>query len=101
MNYINAIGSGQGFEGFGMMPHVLSFGLGLLALMVWSLVWKGLALWKAADRKELVWFIIFLLVNTAGILEIVYLFFIAKDAKLRGALGMKTGTEHTDTKPQI
>lgn len=66
-----------------------AFGLGLLALLAWSLMWKGLALWRAAQRGEVVWFIVFLLVNTAGILEIIYLFFIAKDPKLRGALGMK------------
>jgi methionyl-tRNA synthetase len=74
--------------GWGMLPPV--FGLWLIILIAWSLVWKGLALWRAAERGETVWFIVFLLVNTAGILEIVYLFFIAKDKKLRSALGMKT-----------
>lgn len=49
-----------------------------LALVVWSLVWKGLALWRAAERKNKFWFVVFLLANTAGILEIIYLFFVAK-----------------------
>ena len=97
MDYIHIMGSGQGFEGFGMMPHLLSFGLGLFALMLWSLVWKGLALWRAASRKELAWFIVFLIVNTAGILEIIYLFYIAKDANLRSAVGMKTDGAPTST----
>ena len=49
-------------------------GLTLLTiLLLWSIVWKGLALWKAARRGEKVWFVVFLIVNTAGILEIIYL----------------------------
>jgi len=55
---------------------VPAFGLGLIAVVIWSLVWKGLALWRAAQRGEKIWFIAFLVINTAGILEIVYLFFI-------------------------
>lgn len=43
-------------------------------ILIWSLVWKGLALWKSARKQSLVWFIVLLLVNTAGILEILYLF---------------------------
>jgi hypothetical protein len=41
-------------------------------------VWKGLALWHAARRGEHWWFVAILLINTIGILEIIYLFFIAK-----------------------
>lgn len=47
-------------------------------MMVWSLFWKGLALWHASRRKEPWWFVIMLVVNTFGILEIVYLFGFAK-----------------------
>lgn len=51
----------------------------LLPLIVlWSLFWKGLALWHAAKRGQKVWFIVLLVVNTLGILEIVYLFWILK-----------------------
>ena len=42
-------------------------------LVIWSTIWKGIALWKAARSKRRVWFIILLIVNTAGILEIIYL----------------------------
>ena len=62
--------------GMGMPVWGSAFGLGLLIIAVWSLIWKGLALWRAAHRGEKVWFIVFLLINTAGILEIIYLFFI-------------------------
>lgn len=42
-------------------------------LLVWSLFWKGLALWRAARLEERVWFLVLFLVNSLGILEIVYL----------------------------
>lgn len=61
-------------SGFGMGAVSLS----VLALIVWSLVWKGLGLWHAAKRKQSWWFIAMLIINTAGILEIVYLFAVAK-----------------------
>jgi methionyl-tRNA synthetase len=52
-------------------------GLVLLAAL-WSLVWKGLALWHSAQRGEYWWFLALLLINTLGVLEIIYLFFFAK-----------------------
>lgn len=54
--------------------------LGPLVLLVvlWSVFWKGLALWHSARRGQPWWFVIMLVVNTAGILEIIYLFGIAK-----------------------
>lgn len=54
----------------------------LIALAsIWSLVWKGLALWQAARRKELIWFIALLVVNSVGILEIIYLFLMRRKSK--------------------
>lgn len=47
-------------------------------LMIWSLVWKGLALWHAGRKGDPIWFVVFLLVNLLGILEIFYLFFVLK-----------------------
>lgn len=49
-----------------------------LALSLWSLFWKGLALWRAGRRGEAGWFAGLLLLNTVGILEIIYLFVVAK-----------------------
>ncbi len=49
----------------------------LLAIVViWSLIWKGLALWKAARNGSKWWFVIILIVNTLGLLEILYYFFL-------------------------
>jgi hypothetical protein len=42
-------------------------------LIAWSTVWKILALYRAASRKHKAWFIVLFFVNTAGILEIIYL----------------------------
>ena len=55
-----------------------SFGLFLVLILLWSLAWKGWALWLAARRHEKIWFILLLLLNTAGIVEIIYIFLIAK-----------------------
>lgn len=49
-----------------------------IILIVWSVVWKGLALWHSARRNQPWWFVILMFVNTLGILEIVYLFGVAK-----------------------
>lgn len=56
-------------------------GIFLFPLVVWSLVWKGWALWKAAKADSSVWFIILLILNTAGILDIIYIFLISKPRK--------------------
>lgn len=63
-----------------MYEWLAGWGVGswVIPLAVWSVVWTGLALWHAAQRKEKWWFILFLLVHTAGIIEILYLVFIAR-----------------------
>ena len=47
-------------------------------LMAWSLAWKGVALWKSARNYQIKWFIALLLLNTIGILEIIYIFYFSK-----------------------
>lgn len=51
-------------------------------IIIWSMVWKGVALWKAARNNHLVWYIVLLVVNTMGILEIIYIFAFAKKKKI-------------------
>lgn len=56
-------------------------GLGVLVfalLIIWSLAWKGLALWKSAREGSKVWFVVLLIVNTLGILEILYIYVFSK-----------------------
>jgi len=50
----------------------------LIIIIGWSIVWKGLALWHAARKGQGWWFVILTLVNSIGILEIIYLFLVAK-----------------------
>lgn len=50
----------------------------LVVIMAWSLVWKLAALWKSARKGSLIWFIILALINTVGILEILYIFVLSK-----------------------
>lgn len=69
-NYFRGWEWGVGFP-FWIAPFVLIF-------IFWSLFWKGLALWHSARRGQNWWFLAMLVVNTAGILEIIYLFAVAK-----------------------
>lgn len=50
----------------------------IVVLMLWELAWKGLALWNAAHRDQPYWFVALLLLNTAGVLPILYLLFSPK-----------------------
>jgi hypothetical protein len=45
-------------------------------LLIWIIIWKALALWQSARRGEKIWFIALLVVNTLGLLEIIYLLII-------------------------
>jgi len=49
-----------------------------VALAVWAIPWKGWALWKAARAGSKVWFVVLLIINTVGILDILYIFIFSK-----------------------
>lgn len=51
------------------------------ALVAWIVVWKGFALYKAARRGEKVWYVALLVLNTVGILEILYIFLFSRSEK--------------------
>jgi len=74
--------------GIGGLGTFGSFSLLFIVLLVWGLFWKGFALWYAAKRDEKWWFVAFLIINTAGILEIVYIFFVAKIHSFRSKVGL-------------
>lgn len=46
--------------------------------VIWSMIWMGVAMWKAAQNNDKYWFVAFLFIHTGGILEIIYLFFLCK-----------------------
>ncbi len=68
-----------------LLPDVAGI---IVLLLIWNLFWKGFALWHAAKRGDKWWFIAMLIINTAGILEIVYLFFFAKIPEFRSKVGL-------------
>lgn len=47
-------------------------------IILWTLPWKGVALWKAAKQSQKWWFIPLLVLNTLAILEILYIFIFSK-----------------------
>ncbi len=57
------------------------------AVIIWALAWKGLALWRAA-RENKRWFIFILIFNSAGFLEIVYLYWKTKNPRYLWFLGV-------------
>jgi len=46
--------------------------------IIWVLPWKGYALWTASRSNNKRWFIALLILNTFAILDIFYLFYVAK-----------------------
>jgi hypothetical protein len=49
-----------------------------IAMLLWMIPWKGVALWKAARNGHKWWFIALLVINTMAALEIIYIFFFSK-----------------------
>jgi len=61
------------FEFFNSPEFLRSMFIWLPSLIVWSLFWKGYALWRSARNYQKGWFVSLLIFNTLGILEILYL----------------------------
>lgn len=52
--------------------------LAILLAVLWTLPWKGVALWKAARNSHKWWFIALLVINTLALLEIIYIFVVSQ-----------------------
>ena len=50
-------------------------------ILLWTLPWKAVALWKAARRAHLGWFVALVILNTLGILDIIYILVFSKRTK--------------------
>lgn len=57
-------------------------------LIIWSTVWKGFSLWRASQHNSKPWFVLLLVVNTAGILDILYIFIFSKMQKKTQSIGL-------------
>ncbi|HPN96348.1 MAG TPA: DUF5652 family protein [Candidatus Moranbacteria bacterium] len=55
----------------------------IILAVLWTIPWKGVALWRSARRGERIWFIVMLIINTLGILEILYIFLFSKKRKVQ------------------
>jgi len=67
-------------------PHLVGLFLTVFSIVLfWSLVWKGIALWKAARKGDKFWFVFLLLVNTVGIFEILYIYIFSEGRGLVAA----------------
>lgn len=62
---------------------VLGLGAGIIVALaiLWMVIWKGFALWISAKEDKKWWFIALLVLNTVGILEIVYIFLFSQTGK--------------------
>jgi hypothetical protein len=53
----------------------------IYVIIVWTLPWKGIALWRAAKNNSKIWFVILFLINTLAVLDIIYIVFFSKGKK--------------------
>ncbi len=84
-----------------LYQHPLKVILGLLVVVLWELVWKGLALWHAAKDGKKRWFIALLVVNSLGILPILYLiWFREKKEELVSQAESEKDVEETEEEDQ-
>jgi hypothetical protein len=65
------------------MPDTLSWVLAfsIPVIFVWSLTWKIIGMWKAGRNNHLAWFLCIALINTLGILPIIYILMNRKKAE--------------------
>ena len=47
----------------------------IVIFTLWDLAWKGIAMWDAVNRKSKLWFVMLLIINSAGIVPILYLLY--------------------------
>lgn len=48
--------------------------IGLIVIIIWEGVWKLMAMWKAAKKHSVLWFVVLAIFNTVGILPILYIY---------------------------
>ena len=77
--------------GTGMESQWMGLGAGLTAIIVilfiWDFIWKGIGMWKAARLGQKGWFVAIFILNTLGILPIIYIYAVAKPAEKRISSG--------------
>ena len=59
---------------FCAMSALTAFFIIVAIAIIWTAFWKALGLWYAAKKGDKIWFIVFIVVNLAGLLPIIYLY---------------------------
>lgn len=72
----------------------------LIFILTWTLAWKGIALWKAAQRRQVYWFITLLVINTIGILPILYVYLFSEWKTIKVFKKKHTKTNEESTKEE-
>jgi Family of unknown function (DUF5652) len=67
----------------------------LIIVLLWTVILKGYALWHSARNSQKWWFIVLLIVNTVGILEIIYLIWFRSDTHTHHSHTSHTPAHHS------
>jgi hypothetical protein len=59
----------------------MEYQLWIIPIIIWEVIWKGIALWYSAKQHKKIWFVFILIVNSIGILPIIYLIINRKEIK--------------------
>ncbi|OGG76410.1 hypothetical protein A2950_00930 [Candidatus Kaiserbacteria bacterium RIFCSPLOWO2_01_FULL_55_19] len=65
----------------------------VIVLVLWTVILKGYALWSAARNTQKWWFIALLVINTLGILELIYLIWFRKTPSHAPAPAVSSSTQ--------
>jgi hypothetical protein len=52
----------------------------IILAALWTIPWKGVALWRSARNGQKIWFCFLLIINTLAIIDIIYIFLFSKKA---------------------
>ena len=71
------------------------FFLCLALLALWDLIWKSIGLWYSARNGQKAWFIAILIINSLGILPIIYLIWFKNKRSVRQATQVRVTGSHS------
>jgi|GEM_PF-2911717 len=87
-------------DSFTEFYHSIAWFIPLIIICVlWDVVWKLIAMWKAARNNDLAWFICIALLNTMGLIPIIYiLLFGNKSGKYNALIKNNEGENSEEVK---
>lgn len=75
----------------GMVQYLLEHKEVAILLIVWTLLWKGFALWRASRMNHKYWFVAIFIINTFGLLDILYIYVFSKKSSDKAEAGTTEG----------